>query len=165
MEQEAHRHSEGSHSREPRKRSQETKAILAATTSIIVLLLGLLVTNLHTSARIEARIDRMSARIEARIDRVSARTETRIDQVSASTEARLDQVSASTEARLDQMQAEARSDRAAWQAETRASRAEVKANREDFQRQILRLTEVQVRTAAVVEQIRTTSRLGSQAAP
>ena len=143
MEQEAHRRVEGSHPQETRKLSQETKAILAAGTSIIVLLLGLLVTSVLTSARIEARIDRMSARI--------------------------DQVSARTEARTDQMQAEARSDRAAWQAEMRAVRAEVradqaemraeaKADREDFQRQILRLTEAQVRTAAVVEQMQATSR-------
>ena len=136
MDQEAHRRVEGSHPQETRKLSQETKAILAAGTSIIVLLLGLLVTNVLTSARIEARLDRVSAR---------------------------------TEARTDQMQAEARSDRAAWQAEMRAARAEVradqaemraeaKADREDFQRQILRLTEAQVRTAAVVEQMQATSR-------
>ena len=147
MEQETRRRVEGSHSQEARKLSQETKAILAAATSIIVLLLGLLVTNLHTSSRIEARIDRAIARTEARID----------------------QLSASTEARLDQMQAEARNDRAAWQAEASAMRAEAKAeasamraeakaDRQDFQRQILRLTEEQVRTAAVVEQMRTTSR-------
>ena len=125
MEQEAHRRVEGSHPQETRKLSQETKAILAGATSIIVLLLGLLVTSVLTSARIEARIDRMSAR---------------------------------TEARIGQMQAEARSDRAAWQAEARAVRAEVRADRQDFQRQILRLTEEQVRTAAVVEQMQATSR-------
>ncbi len=125
MEQEAHRRVEGSHPQETRKLSQETKAILAGATSIIVLLLGLLVTSVLTSARIEARLDRMSAR---------------------------------TEARIDQMQAEARSDRAAWQAEARAVRAEVRADRQDFQRQILRLTEEQVRTAAVVEQMQATSR-------
>ena len=118
MEQEAHRRVEGPHPQETRKLSQETKAILAAGTSIIVLLLGLLVTSVLTSARIEARI----------------------------------------EARIDQVQAEARSDRAAWQAEARAVRAEVRADREDFQRQILRLTEAQVRTAAVVEQMQATSR-------
>ena len=128
MEQETHRRIEGSHSQETRPRiqlSQETKAILAAATATIVLLLGLLITSLHTSARIEARIDQVSAR---------------------------------TEARIDQMQAEARSDRAAWQAEVRAVRAEAQADRQDFQRQILRLTEAQVRTAAVVEQMQTTSR-------
>ena len=143
MEQEAHRRVEGSHPQETRKLSQETKAILTGATSIIVLLLGLLVTSVLTSARIEARLDRMSTRI--------------------------DQVGARTEARIDQMQAEARSDRAAWQAEMRAVRAEVradqaemraeaKADREDFQRQILRLTEAQVRTAAVVEQMQATGR-------
>ena len=154
MEQETHRRVEGSHSQEARKLSQETKAILAAATSIIVLLLGLLVTNLHTSARIEARLDRAIARTEARFDQASARTEVRFDQVIAR-----------TEARLDQMQAEARRDRAAWQAEAsamraeaNAMRAEAKADRQDFQRQILRLTEEQVRTAAVVEQMQATSR-------
>ena len=108
---------EGSHPQETRPRiqlSQETKAILAAAASIIVLLLGMLVTSLYTSARIEARID--------------------------------------------QMQAEVRNDRAAWQAEARAVRAEAKADRQDFQRQILRLTEAQVRTAAVVEQMQAASR-------
>ena len=136
MEQETHRRVEGSHSQEARKLSQETKAILAAATSIIVLLLGLLVTNLHTSARIEARLDRAIAH---------------------------------TEARIDKMQAEARSDREAWQAEANAMRAEAKAeasamraeakaDRQDFQRQILRLTEGQIRTAAVVEQMQATSR-------
>ena len=114
MAQETHRRIEGSHPQETRKLSQETKAILAATTSIIVLLLGLPITTLLTSARIEARID--------------------------------------------QVQAEARNDRAAWQAEARTLRAEVKADRQDFQRQILRLTEAQVRTAAVVEQMQAASR-------
>ena len=147
MEQETHRRVEGPHPQEARKLSQETKAILAAATSIIVLLLGLLVTNLHTSARIEARLDRAIARTEARFDQASARTEVRFDQVIAR-----------TEARLDQMQAEARSDRAAWQAEASAMRAEAKADRQDFQRQILRITEEQVRTAAVVEQMQATSR-------
>ncbi len=129
MEQEAHRRVEGSHPQETRKLSQETKAILAGATSIIVLLLGLLVTSVLTSARIEDRL-------EARIDQVQ-------------TEARSDR---------EAWQAEARSDRAAWQAEARAVRAEVRADREDFQRQILRLTEAQVRTAAVVEQMQATSR-------
>ena len=125
MEQEAHRRVEGPHPQETRKLSQETKAILAGATSIIVLLLGLLVTSVLTTARIEARIDQVQA--EARSDR-------------------------------EAWQAEGRSDRAAWQAEMRAARAEVRADREDFQRQILRLTEAQVRTAAVVEQMQATSR-------
>ena len=125
MEREAQRRVEGSHPQETRKLSQETKAILAGATSIIVLLLGLLVTSVLTSARIEARIDQVQA--EARSDR-------------------------------EAWQAEGRSDRAAWQAEARAVRAEVRADREDFQRQILRLTEAQVRTAAVVEQMQATSR-------
>ena len=140
MEQEAHRRVEGPHPQETRKLSQETKAILAGATSIIVLLLGLLVASVLTSARIEARI-------EARIDQVQA-------------EARSDR---------EAWQAEGRSDRAAWQTEMRAARAEAKADREemraeakadrqDFQRQILRLTEAQVRTAAVVEQMQATSR-------
>ena len=147
MEQEAHRRVEGSHPQETRKLSQETKAILAGAASIIVLLLGLLVTSVLTSARIEARIDQVQA--EARSDREAWQAEGRSDRAA--------------------WQAEARSDRAAWQAEMRAARAEVKADqaemraearadRQDFQRQILRITEAQVRTAAVVEQMQATSR-------
>ena len=151
MEQETPPHIEGSHSREARKLSQETKAILAAATSIIALLLGLLITSLHMSARTEARIDQVSARTEARIDQVSARIEARIDQMQA--EARSDRAAWQAEVRA--VREEVKADQAAWQAEMRA---EARADRQDFQRQILRLTEAQVRTAAVVEQMQTTSR-------
>ena len=153
MEQETHRRIEGSHPQETRPRiqlSQETKAILAAATSIIVLPLGLLITSLLTSARIEARIDQMQA--EARSDRAAWQAEARAVRA----EAKADQAAWQAEARA--VRAEVKADQAAWQAEIRTLRAEAKADRQDFQRQILRLTEAQVRTAAVVEQMQTASR-------
>jgi len=53
-------------------------------------------------------------------------------------------------ARIDDVQAQAQADRAAGQAESRQLRDEARADREHFQREILRLTAEQAKLAALV---------------